>query len=307
VGVTVTADRGEGEGIAPAPGEADTRTAALALLEDYSLEMTAKDITALREGADSIPSGTRINVTFLGNEDLEMRIAATEAVRACGFVPVPHVSARRLRSTGELEEFLGRLQQVGAAEHVFVVGGDPAVPAGPFPDSLSVIRTGLLPRFGVREVSIAGYPEGHPDIPSAVLWRHLEDKTAALAEQDLDAVLLTQFAFDTEPVLRWIESVRERGVDAQLRIGTPGPAGVKRLLGFARRFGVGANAMIVKKYGFSLTNLMGTAGPGRFVGELAGLLAQRALAGDVRLHFYTFGGLSTAAEWAARYAADQRS
>lgn len=275
--------------------------AAVQLIDRFSLEMTGKDTPGLREAAATIPAGTRINVTFLGNEDLAMRVAAAKAVKDLGFVPVPHISARRLASQSQLEEFLSRLQDIGASEHVFVVGGDPAEPEGPYADSLSVINTGLLPKYGVKEVSIAGYPEGHPDIPADVLWRHLEDKSASLKEQGLDAVILTQFAFDTAPVLEWIAGVRDRGIDTQIRIGTPGPAGIKRLLGFARRFGIGANAMIVKKYGFSLTNLMGTAGPDRFVADLSALLAADPSTGDIKLHFYTFGGLLATAEWARAY------
>src|SRR4051812_43097208 len=281
-------------------------TAALRLLDGFSLEMTGKDVPGLEAARHAIPAGTKINVTFLGNEDLEMRVEAAKAVRDMGFVPVPHISARRLTSQDQLEEFLGRLQEVGATDHVFSVGGDPAEPEGPYPDSLSVIQTGLLQKYGVREVSIAGYPEGHPDIKTDVLWRHLEDKSAALKEQGLDAVILTQFAFDTDPVMAWIRDVRARGIQTQIRIGTPGPAGVKRLLGFARRFGIGANAMIVKKYGFSLTNLMGTAGPDRFVSDLSALLADEPAAGDVRLHFYTFGGLLATSEWAREYVAAQQ-
>jgi methylenetetrahydrofolate reductase (NADPH) len=281
------------------------KAAALQLVSDFSLEMTGKDVPGLLEATHAIPAGTKINVTFLGNEDLDMRVTASKAVLEAGFIPVPHISARRLASQDQLEEFLGRLQEVGATEHVFAVGGDPAEPEGPYPDSLSVIRSGLLQKYGVREVSIAGYPEGHPDISSEVLWRHLEDKSAALEEQGLDAVILTQFAFDTDPVMAWIDQVRARGINTQIRIGTPGPAGIKRLLGFARRFGIGANAMIVKKYGFSLTNLMGTAGPDQFVTDLAGLLAQDASSGSVKLHFYTFGGLLATSEWARQYAAAQ--
>ncbi|HKP06796.1 MAG TPA: methylenetetrahydrofolate reductase, partial [Microbacterium sp.] len=86
----------------------------LQLIDDFSLEMTGKDVAALREAAHAIPPKTRINVTFLGNEDLEMRVAASQAVAELGFTPVPHISARRLRSQAELEEFLGRLQEVGA-------------------------------------------------------------------------------------------------------------------------------------------------------------------------------------------------
>lgn len=285
----------------PAPN----RAAALQLVDDFSLEMTGKDVPGLIEAKDAIPVGSKVNVTFLGNEDLDMRVAAAKAVKELGFVPVPHISARRLSSEAQLEEFLGRLQEVGATEHVFSVGGDPAEPEGPYPDSLSVIRSGLLQKYGAREVSIAGYPEGHPDIADDVLWRHLEDKSASLKEQGLDAVILTQFAFDTDPVIAWINEVRARGIDTQIRVGTPGPAGIKRLLAFARRFGVGANAMIVKKYGFSLTNLMGTAGPDRFVGDLASLLAEDPASGRVGLHFYTFGGLLATADWAREFRAAQ--
>jgi len=285
--------------ISPAPD----RAAALALIDGFSLEMTGKDVPGLHEAASVIPQGTKVNVTFLGNEDLQMRVAAAKAVKDLGFIPVPHISARRIGSQAQLEEFLSALQEVGATEHVFAVGGDPAEPEGPYPDSLSIIRTGILQQYGVKEVSIAGYPEGHPDIADDVLWRHFEDKSAALAEQGLDAVILTQFAFDTDPVLAWISAVRDRGIDTPIRVGTPGPAGVKRLIGFARRFGVGANAMIVKKYGFSLTNLMGTAGPDRFVGDLSNLLAQNPASGDVSLHFYTFGGLLATSEWARDYIA----
>jgi methylenetetrahydrofolate reductase (NADPH) len=267
--------------------------------------MTGKDVPGLQEAQHAIPAGTKINVTFLGNEDLDMRVTAAKAVKDMGFIPVPHISARRLSSQGQLEEFLGRLQEVGATESVFVVGGDPTTPEGPYESSFDVIRTGILPGFGVREVSIAGYPEGHPDIAQPVLVQALDDKADTLKEQGLDAVILTQFAFDTDPVMAWIDQVRAKGIDSQIRIGTPGPAGIKRLIGFARRFGVGANAMIVKKYGFSLTNLMGTAGPDKFVNDLSALLAEDAAAGDVKLHFYTFGGLLATSEWASRYVAAQ--
>ena len=293
--------------IMPAPN----RAASLELIKDFSLEMTGKDIPALIEAKDKIPPRTRINVTFLGNEDLEMRVAAAKAARDLGFVPVPHISARRLTSKGDLEKFLQRLAEVGAAQHLFLIGGDPNEPEGPYGDSLALVTSGLLQQFGVREVGIGGYPEGHPDIPKETLWRALEDKTAALAAENLDAFIITQFAFDTGPVTGWIEEVRARGINAPIRVGTPGPAGVKRLLGFARRFGVGANAMIVKKYGFSLTNLMGDAGPDRFVNDLAAVLAERApgqdqhLPGQVGLHFYTFGGLLATTNWVRHFTAEE--
>ncbi len=276
------------------------------LVDDYSLEMTGKDVEKLREAAPAIPPGTRVNVTFLGNEELAMRVNAAKVVRELGFVPVPHISARRLKSPAELEDFLGELQQVGASERVFVVAGDPKEPEGPYADSLSVIDTGILPNYGVTEVGIAGYPEGHPDIATNDLWSHMEAKTQSLKAQGLDRVVLTQFAFDADRVCTWIRETREHGIDSLIRIGTPGPAGIKRLLGYAGRFGVGTSASIVKKYGFSLTNLLGTAGPDRFLTELAGEIDDPSRndgphRSNIKVHFYTFGGLLNTAQWVSDF------
>jgi methylenetetrahydrofolate reductase (NADPH) len=264
------------------------------LLQDFSLEMTGKDVEDLESA--NIPAGTRINVTFLGGEDLAMRVAAARAVKRRGCVPVPHVSARRLSAEKALAEFLSALRAEAAADEIFVVGGDPSQPHGPYADALSLIRSGQLETHGVRRVSITGYPEGHPDIPEQVLWPALADKHAALRDKNLTGDVITQFGFDADPVLDWIEKVRELGITSPIRIGVPGPAGVRRLLRFATRFGVGTGASIARKYGLSLTNLMGTAGPDRFLHTLAGGYLP-ARHGEVKLHFYTFGGLRATAEW----------
>ncbi|MEV5072752.1 methylenetetrahydrofolate reductase [Microbacterium sp. LMI12-1-1.1] len=277
------------------------------LIRDYSLEMTGKDVEELRAARETIPDGTRINVTFLGNEDLEMRVAAARAVRESGFMPVPHIAARRIPSRAHLAEFLSRLHDVGAAQEVFVVGGDPASAEGPFEDAQSIIDSGLLEEYGVQGVTISGYPEGHPDITTALLWRALDQKVASLSHRGFHATILTQLAFDTAPVAEWIAATRSKGIEVDIRVGTPGPAGVKRLIGFARRFGIGANALIVKKYGFSLTNLMGTAGPDRFVDGLADALALTPMKSDVKLHFYTFGGLRATSDWVHHYEARTRA
>jgi methylenetetrahydrofolate reductase (NADPH) len=270
------------------------------LLADFSLEMTGKDVANLEEARHAIPAGTRVNVTFLGNEDLELRLAAARAVERLGLVPVPHISARRLPSRAAFAEFLARLQADGTGESVFVVGGDPDTPAGPYRDSVALIESGLLEEHGVRHVGISGYPEGHPAISGPQLWSALEAKHALLAEHGLNGGITTQFGFDTQPVLAWIEAVRERGVDLPVRVGVPGPAGVRRLLSYAGRFGVGTSAGIARKYGLSLTNLMGTAGPDRFVRALAdGLDPHRH--GQVDMHFYPFGGLKATSEWVAAF------
>ncbi|WP_417234157.1 methylenetetrahydrofolate reductase [Arthrobacter sp.] len=278
----------------PSPG--------IELVRDFSLEMTGKDNAALAEATGAVPPGTRINVTFLGNENLSMRLAAAVAVRAAGFEPIPHISARRLASVAELDEFLQALTGDARVHEVFAVGGDPASPLGPFPDALSLITSGRLQAHGISAVAIGGYPEGHPDIDEATLWEAMEAKSKALQEAGLDGSIITQFGFDTAPVLSWLQELRRRGIWYPVRIGVPGPAGIKRLLTYARRFGVSSSAGIAHKYGFSLANLLGTAGPDRFITDLAAAL-DPAVHGEVGLHFYTFGGLQATAHWVAEFEA----
>lgn len=266
------------------------------LLDDFSLEITGKDIADLQVAAVDLLPGTRVNLTFLANEDASVRVRAAEVIRELGLRPVPHIAARRLRSRAELDSYLAALAGFGAAEEVVVVGGDPSEPAGPFSDSLAVITSGALAEHGVLHVHTAGYPEGHPKIADAVLWRALEEKSAALQAQDLTHSIATQFVFDAAAVVTWIERLRARGTTAPVRVGVPGPAGVQRLLRYARRFGAGSSASVVQKYGFSLTNLLGTAGPTTFVADLDSAI-DPGVHGAVSLHFYTFGGVRATAGW----------
>ncbi|MER7312302.1 MULTISPECIES: methylenetetrahydrofolate reductase [Streptomyces] len=283
----------------------DTASASVGtpLLEDFSLEMTGKDVPELEAADGTLPRGTRVNVTFLGNEDPRMRLDAARAVKRLGLLPVPHISARRLTSRTDFEQFLAGLRDDGTATHVFTVGGDPALPQGPYDSALALIDSGLLQEHGVRHVGIAGYPEGHPALTDDTLRAALRDKAASLTAHGLTGHVTTQFGFDPDPVLSWLEDVRDQGINLPVRIGVPGPAGVRRLLSYATRFGVGTSASIARKYGLSLTNLMGTTGPDAFLRTLAERY-DPARHGEVKIHFYTFGGLRATAEWIARFRQD---
>src|SRR5215467_4459946 len=153
--------------------------------------MTGKDAGRLEEARGTIPPGTRINVTFLENEDGRMRLDAVKAVKRFGYVPVPHISARRLRSQEQLEEYLSALAAEDACQNVLVIAGDPTEPLGPYDDALAIIKSGLLQKYGVRNIGVGGYPEGHPAIPETALWSALEGKVAALSQVGMPGVIIT--------------------------------------------------------------------------------------------------------------------
>ena len=270
------------------------------MVDGYSLEMTAKELDGLREAAPLIRPGTQVAVTFLPGEEMEQRVAAAKLVRELGFEPIVHLSARRLTSAEELDNYLSRITTEAGVKRVFLIAGDPPEPEGPFEDSLQVIESGLLEKHGIAIAGVGGHPEGHPNVSKADLWVWMERKIAALRTRGIVPLVVTQFAFDDDAIVEWVGEMRARGIDVPVRLGVPGPAGIKRLLGFAARCGVGASASVMKKYGISLTNLIGTAGPDKLVNSLDATLNE-AEHGRVRLHFYPFGALKASAEWINDY------
>ncbi|MCJ2181775.1 methylenetetrahydrofolate reductase [Novosphingobium sp. 1949] len=274
---------------------------AINMVEGYSLEMTAKDIDALREAAPAILPETPVAVTFLPGEAFEARVAAARAVRDLGFEPMPHFSARRIASESEFRDYLAAVTQQAGVKRCFVIAGDPPEPEGPFADSSALIATGAFEAAGITAIGIGGHPEGHPNMSPDQCWAVLDAKCDAITARGMAPLIVTQFAFDAGAVLDWLAQLRRRGLDAPVRLGVPGPAGIKTLMRFAARCGVGASASVMTKYGISITKLIGSAGPDKLVDALERGLGEEH--GAVRLHFYPFGGLAKTVGWINDYAA----
>jgi methylenetetrahydrofolate reductase (NADPH) len=270
------------------------------ITEGFSLEMTAKDEPSLRDAAPLIPPITPVAITYLPGEEVGARVAATMAVRQLGFEPMPHFSARRITSEDDFEGYLKAVVERAGVRRCFIVAGDPPEPQGPYFDTMALIATGAFERSGITAIGIGGHPEGHPNMSTAQCWQALDTKVVEIERRGMAPLIVTQFSFDPDAVLAWLKELRARGIDAPVRIGIPGPAGIKTLLRFAARCGVGASASVMKKYGVSITNLLGSAGPDRLVDTFAQKLGEEH--GRVRLHFYPFGGMVRTAQWIADYA-----
>ncbi|MEQ1639709.1 MAG: methylenetetrahydrofolate reductase [Novosphingobium sp.] len=271
----------------------------LGILDGFSLEMTAKDEGSLRDAAPLIPAETPIAITYLPGEELAARVAATVAVRELGFEPMPHFSARRIRSEDDFEGYLKAVVEQAGVQRCFIVAGDPPEPEGPYWDTMALIQTGAFERSGITAIGIGGHPEGHPNMTTAECWQVLETKVREIEARGMAPLVVTQFSFDPDACLSWLKELRARGIECPVRMGVPGPAGIKRLLAYAARCGVGASTSVLKKYGISVTNLLGTAGPDKLVNAFAQGLGDEH--GRVRLHFYPFGGMTKTLEWIHAY------
>ncbi|CAM5614503.1 methylenetetrahydrofolate reductase (NADPH) [Aquamicrobium terrae] len=266
------------------------------VLRDYALEITGKAIAEVELAKSEIPPLTPINVAFLGNESHEQRINAAKTIRVCGFEPVPIISSRRLRSELDKDQLLEALVAQASPQRFIFVGGDPSEPAGPFQDSIALLKSGVLDQHSIRHVGIVAYPEGHPKIDDQALWNSLRWKIRFLKEAGCSIEITTQFGFDTAAVVRWLEQLRDEGIEAPVRIGIPGPSDVGKLLRFAKQFGVVTSVALARRYGLALTNLARKSVADRYWADLSENLSRQQF-GNVRFHLYPFGGMLEGVRW----------
>lgn len=259
------------------------------------MELSSHDARQLSNLDGAVPPGTAIHLTHLSSDTTAARTQTVRRVREAGFLPVPHLAARRIASHHELDQLLSQLHEAGADERILIVAGDPREPAGPFRDTLDLIASGALAAHGFRHVSIAGHPGGHPGIDEQRLWDAVARKTELLTERGHSTSIITQFSFDATTVCHWIRRARAVAPSTVVRVGVPGPTQIARLLRYARRFGVASSVRIAQRYGLSLVNVLDSAGPDRFLEQLANDAA--GTYGGVLVHLYTLGDLQATGGW----------
>jgi len=279
------------ESIVPLPAETDRATAIAALVAGASLELMPRDKAAVDRCIEKAVPGSEVFIARVPGDVHGATVATAALLRNAGFDPVPHVGARYFENQAALDDTVARLVGEAGVTKALCIAGDLDHPAGPFAASTDVIATGIFARHGLKRVGVAGYPEGHGKIAAPVLADHMAKKLALLEEQRLPALIVSQFCFEAAPIVAFIAAVRERGVTAPIRVGLAGPASVATLARFALRCGVG-NSMRALTSGRGVTRLLTEAGPEAVVAGLA-----RSNLDLERLHFYTFGGVSKAADW----------
>jgi methylenetetrahydrofolate reductase (NADPH) len=269
------------------------RTAAL--IGGCSIELSPRD--ALTEGRlrELLDPGMTVFVNHPGSVTHHDIVAACAKLRRAGFIPVPHVAARRLASFTQARDFLQRAAAEAEIKGALIVGGDPDRPVGPFRDSLELLATGVVEDSGVAEVILAGYPEGHPRIDPRALAQALRAKMTLAHERGLEVSVVTQFAFDAAPIRRWIASLRAQEVLCPVRIGVAGPASIATLAKFAVRCGIGASLRALGRGHAAFARILVEAGPDGLIDAL--VAAEDPDAPIDGLHLFTFGGVRRTAEW----------
>lgn len=267
------------------------------LLASASIEVSPHDPFAGERLRDLFAPGMTVFVNHPASVTHYDIVAACRRLARAGFVPVPHLAARRLLSFTQASDFLRRACAEAAVGSVLVIAGDLDRPAGPFRDSLDLLASGVIERHGIGHILAAGYPEGHPRIGAAALDDAVAKKLALARERGLDLTLVTQFGFDPAPIRRWLADLPARGLTCPVRIGVAGPASLATLAKFAVRCGVGASLRALARRQAAFARVLAEATPDALLTALfAEPLPGAPLAG---VHVFTFGGVRQTAAWFA--------
>jgi methylenetetrahydrofolate reductase (NADPH) len=268
----------------------------------FSLEATRPTPAELAGVAGIAGPGIPIFLSSVPKQTLRDLGDRAVLVRRAGLEPVPHLAARRIGSATELHDFLSRMRDEAGLRRVLVIAGD-TDRSGPFPDALSVIKSGALQNAGLSEIGIAGYPDRHPKFAMEVMAKAMREKIAAARAGGLELKIYSQFCFSPDAIVNWIKCLRAEGIGAPIHVGMSGPANVATLLAYALRCGVDA----------SLRSLMSGAAIGLIrhlgIGQVApdaildALAVEGAALGEVRPHYFSFGGVVETARYAHNTAA----
>ena len=235
-----------------------------------------------------------MSVTASPARGIEATIGACETLAGRGFRVTAHLSARMIRDRSHLRGLLDRLEGAGIGS-VFVIGGDADEP-GDFPDALALLRAMADLGHTFREVGVAGYPEGHPDIPDA---RLLE---ALAAKQPFATSMTTQLCFDPGAIGRWLRTRRDDGITLPAIIGLPGVTDLRKLLAISARIGVADSRRFLRKNVRLVGRLVRPGGfdPDSLLAGLGPLLLDPGL--DIQgVHLYTFNQAETTVDWWRAY------
>jgi methylenetetrahydrofolate reductase (NADPH) len=284
--------------IPPRASETDASASAhiRAFMATCSFEATRPDAEDAATLKQFLNPGAEIYISAVPHRPVAESVTSARAIRLAGLEPVPHIAARHFASLADCATVLERLSGEAGVNTIMLIGGDADRPAGDVTCAQDIIDSGLLIKYGIGAIGLAGYPEVHPRIGGDELEAALVTKLASAQSQGLAVHIVTQFSFDAKPIILWIDWLRARGIYLPVKVGLVGPASMSTWLSYARRCGVKASASALASRTGLINHLFKAISPDPIISQLAELAAQRKIA-DVSAHIFSFGGIAASARW----------
>lgn len=289
-----------------APAETGRRGAAglAPALDGYSIEVMPRTAARIEDFRTLLPQGTRVYVAHIEGTPVEDMAATVKRIADEGFAAMPHVPARLLADKAMLNDWIVRYRDAGARQALLLAGGI-ARPHGEFRDSMQLLETGLFDRHGFERLHVAGHPEGNRDIDPAGSDRNVMDalrwKQKFSERTDAEMAIVTQFAFELEPVIAWAGRLSAEGIALPVHLGIAGPAKLQTMIKFAISCGVGPSIRVLQRRAKDVSKLLMPYEPDEI---LADFLRHKAANPDSNLrkiHFFPLGGIRPTVEFARRH------
>lgn len=262
-----------------------------------SIEASPQHVLGDKLTPDLLPAGTRVYITDVGVDPQDDYVLAAKRVGEMGYAAVPHVPVRRIESEAALNERLSRLANEAGVRDVLVIAGEADRTMGPYDESLQALRSGLFDRHGMREIGVAGHPEGNTAYRNVDPSGVLEAKSKLAQASDAQFRIVTQFGFDGEGFTRWARAVAASGIDLPIHLGVAGPAKITTLLKYAAMCGVGNSLNFFRKRTSAIATLATKHSPEDVVGPIERAWASEEGVRIAGIHVFPFGGLASSAEW----------
>ena len=270
-------------------------------ISGYSIEVIPKTVAKTESFGDILPKSTRVYLAHLQDADITEMVPAAKRLNDEGFTVMPHIPARVIKNKAMLGDWLSMYQnEAGVDEALLIAGGSPK-PIGDYDSSIKLIESGLFDLAGFKRLHIAGHPEGNKDIDpdgeiknvsEALSWKQEFSKRT-----DAEMAIATQFCFDANVVKKWMDDIKDDGIDIPIHIGIAGPAKLQTLLKFSIQCGIGSSMKVLTRRAKDITKLLLPYEPTQVLKELAEYKAKDPKFNIEQVHFFPFGGVKQTSDW----------
>lgn len=269
-----------------------------AFLQGYSIEVMSRTAEKVEDFRALLPTGTRVYIAHIDGTPIDEMVATAKRIGAEGFTVMPHFPARIIKDKATLQDWVARYKDVGVRQGLILAGGVSS-PVGDFSTSMQLLESGAFDGF--ERLHVAGHPEGNKDIDpdgsDRMVMEAARWKTAFAERTDAKMAMATQFCFEAQPVIDWVNRLQAEGIALPVHIGVAGPAKLQTLIKFAIACGVGASLRVLQKRAMDVTKLLLPYEPTEFLTELAAHKAANPGFGIEQVHFFPLGGIKTNAQW----------
>ncbi|MCZ8152810.1 MAG: methylenetetrahydrofolate reductase [Rhodobacteraceae bacterium] len=270
-----------------------------AFLKGFSIEVMPRTAEKVESFRDILPAGTRVYIAHIDGTPIEDMVATAKRLNAEGYPVMPHFPARIIKDKATLIDWVARYKGEADVKQGLILAGGVPQPVGDFHTSMQLLESGAFDGF--ERLHVAGHPEGNKDIDpdgsDKMVMEAARWKSAFAERTDAKMAMATQFCFEADPVIAWVDRLQAEGIKLPVHIGVAGPAKLQTLIKFAIACGVGPSLRVLQKRAMDVTKLLLPYEPTEFVGALAAHKAKNPDFGIESVHFFPLGGIKTNATW----------